>query len=95
MSAPASPARTLLLILGMPLLLAVVYYAWLAVRVAQAPFSWREKDWNGDGRTSLAEYFATADVLARPVTRDGQACRALVSARSGDTLRVDCPAPAR
>jgi hypothetical protein len=91
MSDAARPARTLALILGMPLVLAVIYYAWLAVRVAQAPFSRAEMDWNGDGRTTLGEFFATADVIAQPVRRGDVACQALLSARTGDTLRIACP----
>ena len=85
------PAQTVALIFGMPLLLAVLYYGYLAVNAARSPWSWRQMDWNGDGRTTLGEFFATADVITRPVTKDGQACSELVSARTGTVWRTECP----
>jgi hypothetical protein len=91
MTRSLSPSRTMALILGMPLVLAVLYYAYLALNVSRSPYTWREMDWNADGRTSLGEYFATTDVLRRPVTRDGRACTELVSARSGKSYRTECP----
>ena len=91
MSRALSPAQTMALILGMPLVLAVIYYSYLAVSVARSPYSWREMDWNGDGRTTLGEFFATTDVIRRGVTRDGRECTELVSARTGRTYRTECP----
>ena len=91
MSANSSGTRTLLLILGMPAVLAVLYYGFLAVRMAGMPYEWKEMDWNGDGRTTLGEFFATADVIQRPDTSAGRPCTALVSARTGAVLRTDCP----
>jgi hypothetical protein len=86
-----SGVRTLLLILGMPAVLAVIYYGFLAVRVAGMPYTRAQMDWNGDGRTSLGEFFATADVIERPDTSTGRPCTALVSARTGAVHRVECP----
>jgi hypothetical protein len=84
--------RALLLIFGMPLILAVLYYGWLSVAVLRTRFSWRDMDWNGDGRTTVSEFFQTADVIERPVKRDGLACVELVWSRKGTVLRVECPA---
>jgi hypothetical protein len=95
MSRPLSPAQTMALILGMPLVLAVIYYSYLAVNVSRSRYSWREMDWNGDGRTTLGEFFATTDVIRRPVTREGRTCDELVSARTGRTYRTECPDSAR
>jgi len=95
MSRPLSPAQTMALILGMPLVLAVIYYSYLAVNVARSPYRWREMDWNGDGRTTLGEFFATTDVIRRGVTRDGRECTEFVSARTGRAYRTECPDSAR
>jgi hypothetical protein len=90
MSADRAGVRTMLLILGMPAVLAVLYYGYLAVKVAGMPFTRAQMDWDGDGRTSWGEYFATADVIQRPDTSTGRPCTALVNARTGSTIRVDC-----
>ena len=95
MSLRLTPAQTVTLILGMPLVLAAIYYGWLAIAAARSPYTVREMDWNGDGHTTPAEFLATADVLRRPVERDGRACTELVSARTGTTYRVECPDSAR
>jgi hypothetical protein len=84
--------RALLLIFGMPLILAVLYYGWLTVAVLRTHYSRRDMDWNGDGRTSVSEFFETADVIERPIERDGRACVELVWSRKGTVLRVECPA---
>jgi hypothetical protein len=88
--------RALLLIFGMPLILAVLYYSWLSVAVVRTRFSWRDMDWNGDGRTTVGEFFQTADVIERPVEQRGLQCVELVWSRNGTVLRVECPtAPPR
>ncbi len=83
--------RALLLIFGMPFILAALYYGWLTVAVLRTRYSLRDMDWNGDGRTSVGEFFKTADVIERPVERDGRACVELVWSRKGTVLRVECP----
>jgi len=83
--------RALVLIFGMPFILGALYYGWLTVAVMRTRYTWRDMDWNADGRTSLGEFFKTADVIERPVERDGQACVELVWSRKGTVLRVECP----
>jgi hypothetical protein len=48
-------------------------------------------DWNADGKTTIGEFFETADVIERPVQRDGQDCVELVWSRKGTVLRLECP----
>ena len=92
--APATDARrALVLIFGMPFILGALYYGWLTIAVLRTRYTWREMDWNADGRTSIAEFFETADVIERPVVRDGQDCVELVWSRRGTVLRVECPGP--
>ena len=95
MSDGRQAARTVALILGMPLVLAVIYYTYLGINAARSPWSWKEMDWNGDGRTTMGEFFATADVIRRPVARDGKSCSELVSARTGESYRIECADTAR
>jgi hypothetical protein len=89
-----SPARPLFFIFGMPLVLAVLYYGWLAVQVARTRYTWKEMDWNGNGRTSVREFFQTADVLERAAADSAPGCIELYSARTGRVLRTDCRAAA-
>lgn len=83
--------RSLLLIFGMPAIMAVLYYGWLAAAVLRTRYAWRDMDWNGDGRTSIGEFFQTADIIERPVEQDGKSCVELVWTRKGTVLRVECP----
>jgi len=91
-AAGADARRALVLIFGMPFILAALYYAWLTIAVLRTRYSLRDMDWNGDGRTSVGEFFETADVIERPVERDGRSCVELVWSRKGTVLRVECPA---
>ena len=75
----------------MPLVLAVLYYGWLGLQVSRMRYTWREMDWNGDGKTSIREYFETAEVLERPLTDAGRQCTELYHARSGKRMRLECP----
>ncbi len=85
-----SPLRPLIFIFGMPFILAALYYGLMAYRVQQTRYTWKEMDWNGDGRTTIKEFFQTADVLERKVERDGRTCMELYEARRGKVLRVEC-----
>ena len=97
MSHPDSPRagtdsrRAMILIFGMPFILGALYYGWLTVAVMRTRYTWRDMDWNADGRTTIGEFFETADVIERPVMRDGQNCVELVWSRKGTVLRVECP----
>ena len=89
---PAPEARrALVLIFGMPFILGALYYGWLTIAVLRTRYTWRDMDWNADGRTSIGEFFETADVIERPAQRDGQDCVELVWSRKGTVLRVECP----
>ena len=92
-SRPAGPdsRRAMILIFGMPFILGALYYGWLTIAVMRTRYSWRDMDWNADGRTTIGEFFETADVIERPVVRNGQNCVELVWSRKGTVLRVECP----
>ena len=85
--------RALFLIFGMPFILGALYYGWLTIAVLRTRYTWQDMDWNADGKTSIAEFFETADVIERPVQRNGQDCVELVWSRKGTVLRVECSGP--
>jgi len=85
--------RALILIFGMPFIMGALYYGWLTIVVLQTRYTWQDMDWNADGRTSIGEFFETADVIERPVQRDGQDCVELIWSRKGTVLRVECSGP--
>jgi hypothetical protein len=78
----------------MPAVLALLYYGWLALQVARTPYGWKDMDWNGDGRTTLGEYFQTADVLERAAADSAPGCIEMYSARTGRVLRTACASAA-
>ena len=84
------PRWIIALIFGMPLVLALLHTAFLAVVAARSRYSWREMDWDGDGRTTVREALATAEVVERPVERDGRRCVELMWARTGRPIRIEC-----
>lgn len=77
-----------------PLFIFLLYYAWIAVTAWRAGYSWRQMDWDADGRTTIGEFFATVDVGRRPVTRRGRMCVEYFHLKDGRPLRIDCePTP--
>ena len=74
----------------MVVLLAVGYLAFASLRAAQTyGYGVADMDWNGDGSTSLGEFFASADIGSRP---RGE-CREFFSLKDGLPVREDCPEP--
>lgn len=48
-------------------------------------------DWNGDGKTTIAEVMEASDIVHRPGARDGKRCVDYYSYKDGLTIRMDCP----
>lgn len=89
----ATRARLILaIIFGMPLLLGIPHYLFLGVVAMRSRFGWTEMDWNNDGRTTLGEALATADVIERPDPAGRVGCVELVWARTGKRIRIECRA---
>lgn len=61
---------------------------WSAVIVG---YPLRDRDWNADGETTFAEFFAAANVGARPLMRDHRRCTEYFSFKDGLTIRIVCP----
>lgn len=92
-SAPASEVRPIWIvavIFGMPLLLGVLHLIFLSVVAVRSQYAWDEMDWDGNGRTTVKEALATADVIERPVTAGRKGCVELIWAKTGKRIRIEC-----
>lgn len=49
-------------------------------------------DWDGNGRVTLSEFLAGADIGSRPIVLNGQDCIERFSLKDGRPVRVDCRA---
>jgi hypothetical protein len=70
---------------------AALSWAGAALHASLDRHDWGEMDWDGDGRTTLAEAFEGAHVGRRDVQVRGRACTELFAFKDGRPLRVDCP----
>jgi hypothetical protein len=69
---------------------AALYVVFLGVGAARTGYTWEQRDWNGDGHTSLGEYLHSTSVGTRPVTSGGRMCREFFEIANARPLRVDC-----
>lgn len=51
----------------------------------------RDRDWNQDGETTVAEFLAAADVGSLRIKRGGQTCIEYFSFKDGLPVRIVCP----
>jgi hypothetical protein len=70
-----------------PLLLAGLF-AYCAVAAA---YPWRDRDWNQDGHTSLAEYLHATDVGRLPIVHNGENCWEHFEFKDGLPIKIVCP----
>lgn len=85
---PAAPSRvaalTLLCALG-------AVPAWLLAGAVTSPFTWAERDWNNDGRTTPGEYVHAVDIGARAVEcADGSLGTEYFRLKDGLPEKTDC-----
>jgi hypothetical protein len=59
--------------------------------VLQRHYSWHEMDWNDDGRTTLAEFFASARIDRWTVVRGGSRCSQYYSTHALTAVKTVCP----
>ena len=88
---PLTFARVLFYLVTAPAMLLVLLYGWRAVQVWQRGYAWKEMDWDGNGRTSIREYFATTSVGTRLTTLDGRTCVSYFWIATQRPIRVSCP----
>jgi hypothetical protein len=71
-----------------------VYSAYVAIAIIDRGYTWKEMDWNGDGRTQLSEVFAAGDIVPHRTVRGGQRCTHYFAYRTATLVRSDCEADA-
>lgn len=54
-------------------------------------YSWKEMDWNQDGKTTLAEVVDARDIGRRDVVIGGKTCIEYFAFKDGLAVRIDCP----
>ncbi|MDP9838844.1 hypothetical protein J2T09_003616 [Neorhizobium huautlense] len=67
------------------------YFCLRGYAVLQHGYSWKQMDWNGDGTTTIAEFFEASDVGKREVIVDGRACIEFFAYKDAMPIRTDCP----
>lgn len=80
-----------LVIVAPILCLAALAGAGVTLAAITAPFSWPERDWDGDGTTTLGEFYYATDVGRRPVLVNGIPCDKFFAFKDGRTIRIVCP----
>lgn len=82
---------------GRILLAVVVVLFWptyMVAAAARSPFSWRERDWNDDGRTSWGEFVYGVEVGRMPVECPGTAPGTeYFILKDASTIKIDCARP--
>lgn len=69
-------------------------FAYVCARVWAAyhtGFTWKEMDWNGDGRTTLIEVLSSSDIGRRTVKQGDSTCTEYYAMKDGLRVRLDCP----
>ena len=66
--------------------------AYPVVAALGAGYGWQRSDWNGDGRTTLREWFWGRDVGSRVIVVDGRNCTEYFDLKAAHVVRIDCPA---
>lgn len=88
-------AAWLLLISGVAIVTPLALFAVsFGAAVLRSPFSWHERDWNGDGRTTISEYVYAADLGARAAKcPDGKVGTEYFRLKDGLPDKVACDRP--
>jgi hypothetical protein len=74
---------------------AIAIVGYLTYHAIRAGYPWSDRDWNGDGRTSLLEYLEAVDVGVRTVAVHGIACTEYFRLKDGLRIRLRCSDPGR
>jgi hypothetical protein len=83
--------KTLIATLAVPLALIASYFAMLAVSVWDHGYSWEEMDWRQRGYTTIADFFAAADIGKRDIEVDGKTCAEYYDYKDGRRVKLMCP----
>ncbi len=71
--------------------LCAAYVGVQSLVVMQRHYTWNEMDWDGDGRTTIAEFFASARIDRWTVVRGGSHCSQYYSTHALVAVKTVCP----
>ena len=71
-------------------MLFLIYPTYTALGSLARGYGWRDMDCNSDGRTTLSEFFAAADIDKRSVQRGPDLCWEYYALKDGLPVRTDC-----
>lgn len=78
-------------LVALALLLIGFVPSWYLLGAVTSRFSWAERDWNDDGRTTLSEYFHAVELGARAAAcPDGSLGTEYFRLKDGLPDKVDC-----
>jgi hypothetical protein len=84
-------ARLMGLLVAAACVYALGYLALSVYASLSKGYTWQEMDWNQKGSTSIADFFAAADIGKREVLKDGKVCVEYFTYKSGRTVKLECP----
>lgn len=90
---PVTIWRVLFWVLAVPAAVVVLVFFWRAVAVWRTGYDWNQMDWNGDGHTTVAEFFQTTDVGVRVLQVANQSCVEYFDLKHHRRIRLSCPEP--
>lgn len=79
--------NALKLMIAIIIAMIVSMYAWIYVWHG---YSWKEMDWNRDGRTDFGEIMSAIDIGKRNVNEYGVTCVDYYAYKDGLTVKMDC-----
>lgn len=82
--------RVAIAIFSVPLIFFTLYLALRAYGAMQHGYTWQEMDWDGDGTTTIIEFFGASDVGKRPLI-DNPKCVEYFAYKDGYPVRIVCP----
>jgi hypothetical protein len=91
---PSGPSRRRRVWLLASVLLIILAIGVVSMPSLMSPYSWAERDWNSDGRTTIREFIAASDVGTRPANcTGGRKGTEYFSLKDGFTVRLNCDLP--
>ena len=71
--------------------LPLTYLAFIVFGALEHGYRWSEMDWDADGKTTLSEFLAAADVGKREAISGLKGCIEYYAYKDGMPVRIDCP----
>lgn len=83
--------RPVMLALGVICAVVAIYFLLRAFGSYRQGYSWQEMDWDLDGSTSIAEFFAASDIGKRETIQDIKKCVEYFAYKDGLPVKTVCP----